>query len=110
MREGALLGKLVVKDGNSTVVVISHNDEYANPLCEATAKAIRESGGRVLDSFSYEPKARDYDKEVQRIKAKDSPDAIMLIGFFGESAQILARMIEEGIGRGANGCMARTLI
>ncbi len=95
--QGPLLGKLVVEDGNSTAAVISHNDEYANPLREATEKAIRESGGQVLDSFIYQPNAREYDKEVQRIKAKN-PDAIVLIGFFRESAQILAKMIEEGIG------------
>ncbi len=93
---GPVLGNLIVADGNSTAVVMSHNDAYGNPLREATEKVIRESGGQVLDSFSYDPNARAYDKDIQRIKAKN-PDAIVLIGFT-ESAQILAKMIEEGIG------------
>ncbi|MGH3924552.1 MAG: ABC transporter substrate-binding protein, partial [Pseudonocardiaceae bacterium] len=53
-------------------------------------------GGRVLDSFSYNPNASNYDRDIQRAKA-ENPDAIVLIGFT-ESAPILATMIEEGIG------------
>jgi ABC-type branched-subunit amino acid transport system substrate-binding protein len=94
--EGSVLGKLVVADGNSTVVVMSRDDAYGNPLREATVKAIQESGGRVLDSFHYDPDAPDHDKEIQRIKA-ENPDAIVLIGFT-EDARILAKMINEGIG------------
>jgi branched-chain amino acid transport system substrate-binding protein len=94
--EGPVLGKLVVADGNSTAVVISRDDVYGNDLREATGKAIRESGGRVLDSFSYDPDALDYDKDVQRVKAKN-PDAIVLISFT-EGARILAKMIKESLG------------
>ncbi len=94
--EALLLGKLIVHDGNSTAVVVSYNDAYANPLREATEKAVRKFGGQVLDSFSYEPNAREDDTIVQRTKAKN-PDAIVLIGFT-ESAQILAKMAKEGIG------------
>ncbi|MGH3673241.1 MAG: ABC transporter substrate-binding protein, partial [Pseudonocardiaceae bacterium] len=96
--EASVLGKLVVKDGNSTVVVMSRNDAdtYANPFRESIVKAIREAGGQVLDSFPYDQNALDYKKIVQRVK-QANPDAIVLIGFT-ESARILATMIEEGIG------------
>jgi branched-chain amino acid transport system substrate-binding protein len=94
--EGSVLGKLVVADGNSTAVVMSRDDLFGNSLRHATEQRIQESGGRVLDSFHYDPSALDYKKEIQRVKAKD-PDAIVLIGFT-ESAQILVNMIEEGIG------------
>jgi ABC-type branched-subunit amino acid transport system substrate-binding protein len=93
--EGSELGKLVVKDGNSTAVVISRNDAYANPLREKIVETIQESGRRVLDSFYYNQNAPDYKNYVQRVKATN-PDAIVLIGFT-ESARILATMIEEGI-------------
>jgi branched-chain amino acid transport system substrate-binding protein len=94
--EGPVLGKLVVADGNSTAVVMSRDDVAGNDLREATVKTIQESGGRILDSFHYNPDARDHDKDIQRVKAKN-PNAIILIGFT-ESAQILAKMIEEGLG------------
>ncbi|MGH3976984.1 MAG: ABC transporter substrate-binding protein, partial [Pseudonocardiaceae bacterium] len=77
--EGSVLGKLVVKDGNSTAVVMSRNDVYANPLREQIVKAIHESGGRVLESFHYDQNAQDYKNYVQRVRAKN-PDAIVLIG------------------------------
>ncbi|MGH3900086.1 MAG: caspase, EACC1-associated type [Pseudonocardiaceae bacterium] len=94
--EGSVLGKLVVVDGNSTAVVMSRDDVYGNGLREVTVKAIQESGGKVLDSFHYDPNAGSYDKDVQRVKDKN-PDAIVLIGFT-ESARILAKMIEGGLG------------
>jgi branched-chain amino acid transport system substrate-binding protein len=93
--EASVLGKLVVDDGNSTVVVMSRNDVYANPTREKIVKVIQESGSRVLDSFHYDQNALDYGNYVQRVKAKN-PDAIVLIGF-AESG-ILINMIEEGLG------------
>jgi len=96
--EGSVLGKLVVDDGNSnsTVVVMSRDDAYANPLRNKIVKVIQESGGRVLDSFHYDQNASDHKKDIQRVKAQN-PDAIVLIGFT-ESAPILKSMIDDGLG------------
>jgi ABC-type branched-subunit amino acid transport system substrate-binding protein len=98
--EASVLGKLVVDDGNSTVVVMSRDDAYAHPLRTNIVNAIQEFGGQVLDSFHYDQNAldrkEDVQRVVQRVKAKN-PDAIVLIGFT-ESARILAAMIEEGLG------------
>ncbi|MGH3770049.1 MAG: caspase, EACC1-associated type [Pseudonocardiaceae bacterium] len=94
--ESSVLGKLVIDDHNSTAVVMSSDDAYGNYVREATAKTIQESGGRVLDSFHYDPNALDYDKDIQRVKAKN-PAAIVLIGFV-ESAHILSSMIKNGLG------------
>jgi ABC-type branched-subunit amino acid transport system substrate-binding protein len=93
MSEASALGKLV---GKSTAVVMSRDDPYGPPLREETVKVIQESGGRVLDSFSYDPNAVDYGQEVQRVKNKN-PDAIVLIGF-NESARILDGLIKKGLG------------
>jgi ABC-type branched-subunit amino acid transport system substrate-binding protein len=94
--EGAMLGKLVVADGNATAVVMSRDDVYGNDLRAATVTAIRESGGKVLDSFHYDLNARNYTKDIQRIKDKN-PDAIVLIGL-SESASILSGMAQKGLG------------
>lgn len=94
--EGSVLGHLVVKDGNSTAVVISRNDAYANPMRDEVVNAIRESGGTVLDTFHYDQTASDFTKYVQRIKA-ENPQAIVLLGF-KEIARILSEMIKQGIG------------
>jgi branched-chain amino acid transport system substrate-binding protein len=111
--EGSVLGKLVVADGNSTVVVMSRNDAYGNSLRDATSKVIEKSGSKVIDSFYFDPNARNYDNEIQRVKDKN-PEAIVLIGFT-ESARILSSMVEKGLGPqnkrvyGSNANMNNTL-
>ncbi|MGH3856120.1 MAG: ABC transporter substrate-binding protein [Pseudonocardiaceae bacterium] len=94
--EGSILGRLVVTDGNRTVVVMSRDDAYGNSLRAETEKTLKESGIRVLDSFAYDPNSHNYDKEIQRVKVKN-PDAIVLIGF-AESSDILADMVKEDLG------------
>lgn len=94
--EGSVLGKLIVDDGNSTAVVMSRDDLYGNDLRPATVAAIQKSGGKVLDSFSYDPKSRNFDKDIQRIKDKNA-DAIVLIGF-SETAPIISGLIQNGLG------------
>ncbi|MGH3827469.1 MAG: caspase, EACC1-associated type [Pseudonocardiaceae bacterium] len=94
--EGSVLGKLVVTDGNRTVVIMSRNDAYGNSMRAEVEKTIKESGARVLDSFAYDQNAHNYDKEIQRVKTKN-PDAIVLIGF-AETGDILADMVKAGLG------------
>lgn len=114
VNQGRALGRLVVRDGNRTVVVMARNDAYGNALREATANAITAAGGQVLASLPYDPDAQRYDRDVQRIKASD-PQAIVLIGFSADSARILATMITQGVGPkdkpvyGADGNMSPTL-
>ena len=93
--EGSLLGKFVVADGNSTAVIISRDDPYGNYAGKEMKKAIQESGGRVLDYFSYDPNSPDL-IDINRVKA-ENPDAIILAGFT-ESATILKKMIEASLG------------
>ncbi|MGB6164590.1 MAG: ABC transporter substrate-binding protein [Pseudonocardiaceae bacterium] len=95
--EGSILGKVVVADGNSTAVIISRNDPYGNYAGKEVEKTIRKSGGRILDSFSYDPNSPDL-IDMQRVKTKN-PDAIVVIGFT-ESAKILKKIIEERLGPG----------
>jgi ABC-type branched-subunit amino acid transport system substrate-binding protein len=96
--EGSVLGKLVVADGNSTVVVMSRDDVYGDDLRKATENVIKNSGGHVLDSFSYDSSTPGYDKAIQRIKT-ENPDAIVLIGF-AESGHFLSNMVKASLGPG----------
>lgn len=93
---GPELAKLLAADGNTTAVVIGRDDRFGNDLRQLTQKAIEDSGGRVLDSFSYDQDALNYDREVQRIK-DNNPDAIFLVGL-NDTAPILTAMIEQGLG------------
>lgn len=95
--QGSVLGKLVVRDGNQSAVVMSVNDVYGNSLREETAKAIEEAGGQVIDSFSYDPFMQNFDHEVQRVISAN-PHAVVLVGYLRDSANILRTMITRGVG------------
>jgi branched-chain amino acid transport system substrate-binding protein len=111
--QGRVLGELVASDGNATAVVMSRDDSYGNGLREDTIAAFEAQGGEVLDNFAYEPNAQNYDAEVQKVVSAN-PDAVVVIGF-DETARILARMIEQGVGPaeknlyGTDGNMTATL-
>ncbi len=94
--EGRALGDLIAEDRNSTVVVVSRDDDYGNSLRNETTHAITALGLPVLDSFSYDPNASDYRKYVQRIR-QSRADAIVVIGF-RETADVLGEMIKEDLG------------
>ncbi len=91
-----VVADLVVADGNRTAVVMSRDDVWGTAMREATVTALENAGVTVLDSFGYDRNALDFDREVQRIKAKN-PDAIVLMSFT-ESVPILRTMIEQRIG------------
>jgi ABC-type branched-subunit amino acid transport system substrate-binding protein len=93
---GPVLGKLVVDDGNRTAVVISIDDSWGNPLRRETAKAIRDAGGRVLESFNYDQRTQNFDHQIKRVAELD-PDAVVLIGL-DETVQLLATMNQQGVG------------
>jgi branched-chain amino acid transport system substrate-binding protein len=111
--EGSVLGKLVVDDGNKTVVIMARDDPYGNSLRDEATKVIDKNGGQVIDSFPFDPNAPDFDREIRRVKGRN-PDAIVLIGFI-ESSRILTTMIKEGLGPrkkrvyGSNANMNNTL-
>jgi len=91
-----ILAALIVADGNRTVVVMARDDVWGNGLRQATTIAIENAGVSVLGSFSYNPNAPNFNREVQRVKAHN-PDAIVLIGVT-ESDVILRAMTEQNLG------------
>lgn len=94
--QGGVLAEVVSGDGHENIGILALDDDYGTGLAEDFKKAFEESGGKVVDTVIYDPKAAGFDAEVDKIKGQDV-DAILLIGF-DESSKILATMIEKGIG------------
>jgi branched-chain amino acid transport system substrate-binding protein len=94
--QGAVLGELIVGDGNANVAILARADEYGAGFAEALASSIQESGGNVVLNETYDPNATNFDAEVQAVAA-ESPDAVALITF-EEGVQIIQTMIEQGVG------------
>jgi branched-chain amino acid transport system substrate-binding protein len=94
--QGAVLGDLVVQDGNTTAGILALQDAYGEGLANAFEQNFTGAGGSVTEKIIYDPKAASFEAEVSKIKASN-PEAVVLIGF-DESKKILSEMIKQGIG------------
>lgn len=94
--QGPVLGNLVVQTGHKKIVVAARADDYGKGLQASTVAAIRQAGGTVVDTPTYDPNTTDFSGLVSKIQS-DQPDAVVLISF-GEAAQILKGLIEAGLG------------
>jgi ABC-type branched-subunit amino acid transport system substrate-binding protein len=94
--QGQVLADVVSGDNISTVGLLVLNDAYGTGLADDFTKSFEASGGKVVKSVIYDPKAQTFDSEVDQIKAAN-PDGIIVIGF-EESSRIFATLVEKGIG------------
>ena len=92
--QGQVLADLIVSEGHTTVGLMALQDPYGEGLLEFTQQPLEEQGAEIAESFVYDPKAQNFDAEVERMIAAD-PDAIVVIGF-DETADILTGLFEAG--------------
>ena len=92
--QGRVLADLIVAEGNTTVGLLALQDPYGEGLLNFTVAPLEEQGAEVVEQFTYDPAAQNFDAEVQRIVAAD-PEAIVVIGF-DETSQILTGLFESG--------------
>lgn len=92
------LSQLIAEDGAQRVSVIALNDPYGTGLAANTVDNLVEAGipADQIQKIIYDPNAQSFNAEVDQIK-DFAPDAVALIGF-EESAKIITRMHEVGIG------------
>ncbi len=94
--QGRTLGEIIIEDGHSTVGILALQDPYGEGLADNVEKSVTEGGGEVLEKIIYNPQAKNFDAEVQKIASAD-PEAIVVIGF-DESAKVITELIEQGQG------------
>lgn len=92
------LSQLITQDGAQRVAVMALNDPYGTGLAANTVKDLEAAGIKSdqITKIIYDPNAQSFNAEVDQVK-EFNPDAVALIGF-EESAKILTRMHEVGIG------------
>ena len=93
--QGQVLSDLIVQEGSTTAGLMALQDPYGEGLLKFTEEPLEESGVEIVESFTYDPKAQNFDAEVDKMVSA-APEAIVLIGF-DESAQILSGFFEAGI-------------
>ena len=91
------LAQLITEDGAQRVAILTLNDPYGTGLAANTVKNLEAAGiADQIKKIIYDPNAQSFNAEVDQVK-EFNPDAVAVIGF-EESAKILTRMHEVGIG------------
>ncbi|GGI03423.1 ABC transporter substrate-binding protein [Egicoccus halophilus] len=111
--QGPVLAETIVADGNTNPAILARADDYGQGLLDATVEELEAQGATVAASITYDPEAANFEAEVNQV-AQSGADSVALIAF-DEGAQILASMIEAGLGPqnimvyGADGVASDTL-
>lgn len=80
----------------SVVVITSFNLDYSVDLTKIYEKALSEAGIKVQDKISYAEGDIDFSAQVSKLKAL-KPEAVVMTGYYQESAQLMIEMRKQGI-------------
>ncbi len=92
------VSKLIAEDGAQRVSILALNDPYGTGLATNTVNNLEAAGIPTdqIQKIIYDPNAQSFNAEIDDVK-NFAPDAVLVIGF-DESAKIITRMHEVGIG------------
>jgi branched-chain amino acid transport system substrate-binding protein len=96
--QGPALAELIASDNHTAVAIVARNDDYGSGFSDSLGSALEESGVEVTETVLYNPdSATGYDADVQRA-VDSSPEAVVVLGFNDDGAQIINAMIGAGAG------------
>ncbi|MFN7151649.1 MAG: ABC transporter substrate-binding protein [Microthrixaceae bacterium] len=96
--QGPALAELIASDNHTAVAIVARNDDYGSGFADSLGGALEESGIEVTETVLYNPDSgTGYDADVQRA-VDSSPEAVVVIGFNDDGAQIINAMIGAGAG------------
>ena len=92
------LAQLIAEDGAQRVSILALNDPYGTGLADNTVTNLVDAGisEDQIQKIIYDPNAQSFNAEDDQV-VNFGPDAVAIIGF-EESAKIITRMHEVGIG------------
>ncbi|HMG25899.1 MAG TPA: ABC transporter substrate-binding protein [Acidimicrobiia bacterium] len=94
--QGPALADLVLKDGRKKVGILARRDTYGVGLERSVTKALEKGKAKVVADVSYDPDAKNFDKDVQRVVAK-KPDAVIVLGFENDGSHIVRTLTAKGL-------------
>jgi branched-chain amino acid transport system substrate-binding protein len=95
--QGPALAKLVLRDERKRVAILAREDRYGVDLSKTLKSTLTDGGAKVVADVKYEPDAASFDADVQKA-ARAKPDAVVLIGFENDGADVLRTMIANQLG------------
>ncbi len=92
--QGRVLADLMIEEGVTTASFMALQDPYGEGLLQYSTEPFADSGGEIVDQFTYDPQAAEFSAEVDRVVSGD-PEALVIIGF-EETSKILTALFEAG--------------
>ena len=92
--QGRVLADLMIEEGVTTASFMALQDPYGEGLLKYSTEPFADSGGEIVDQFTYDPQAAEFSAEIDRVVSGD-PEALVIIGF-EETSKILTALFEQG--------------
>jgi len=92
-----LIADLAVKQGFKRVAVLYQNTDWGRASKDVFVKAANARGAQVVDAEGYQPTDKDFRATLVRVR-DTHPDALVLIAYYADGAQIVRQARESGIG------------
>ena len=95
--QGVILANLLLDDGINSVSGVYRDDAYGGGLWEAFKETYENFGGTILAEVSYpDSKEIDFGGEVTALYNNGTPDAVVIISFFTDGANITRDLVSAG--------------
>lgn len=96
--QGPALAEVIADDSHTRVAILVRNDTYGTGFGNAIQQGLEDAGIEVVLNAAYDPdSSTGYAADVQAVVEAD-PDALALIGFGTDGAQVVSELIEQGAG------------
>lgn len=96
--QGPALAELIASDNHTSVAIVARNDDYGSGFADSLESALGDSGVDVTEKVLYNPDSGSgYDADVQTA-VNSNPEAVVVLGFNDDGAQIINAMIGAGAG------------
>jgi branched-chain amino acid transport system substrate-binding protein len=80
----------------SVVIITSYNADFSVDVTKIYEKALSAASIKVQDKISYAEGDIDFSAQVSKLKAL-KPEAVVMTGYYQESAQLMIEMRKQGI-------------
>lgn len=95
--QGPALAKLLLRDEHKRVAILARGDTYGFGLARPMKPELTDGGAKVVADVKFDPNAQSFDADVRKV-ARAKPDAVVVLGFDTDGADVVRTMIGLGLG------------
>jgi branched-chain amino acid transport system substrate-binding protein len=91
------LAKLILRDEHKRVAILARGDDYGVGFADKLKPTLTKGKAKVVADIEYNPDAANFDMDVRKA-ARAKPDAVVLLGFETDGADVYRAMIANQLG------------